>query len=150
MHLAVNCNTCWVFATKSFTHCFILHVSINTLSPSDCYILNTQKHVTSVEQDVALLHGRAFAHGVMGHRINPSWWPHWAIFFFQPVLHDWCNNGCAMYYPVCGMMHIKEPLLLIGRVTHMAAVGFLSCYLSGPLQYAWWHIFINKMCWVHH
>ena len=22
---------------------------------------------------------RAFAHGVMGHRINPSWWTHWAI-----------------------------------------------------------------------
>ena len=34
---------------------------------------------------------------------------------FQPVLQDWCNKGCGMYYPVCGMMHIKEPLLLIGK-----------------------------------
>ena len=29
---------------------------------------------------------------------------------FQPVLND---HG--MFYPVCGMMHIKEPLLLIGK-----------------------------------
>ena len=34
-------------------------------------------------------------------------------FSFQPVLHDWCNKGCDMCYPVCGMVHIKEPLLLI-------------------------------------
>ena len=34
---------------------------------------------------------------------------------FQPVLHDWCNKGRGMCYPVCGMVHIKEPLLLIGK-----------------------------------
>ena len=39
----------------------------------------------------------------------------WSYFLFQPVLHDWCNKGCGMCYPVCGMMHIKEPLLLIGK-----------------------------------
>ena len=38
-----------------------------------------------------------------------------SYFSFQPVLHDWCNKGCDMYYPVCGMMHIKEPLLLIDK-----------------------------------
>ena len=32
-----------------------------------------------------------------------------------------------MCYPVCGMVHVKEPLLLIG-VAHVAAVGFLSLY----------------------
>ena len=37
-----------------------------------------------------------------------------SCFSFQPVLHDWCNKGC-MCYPVCGMMHIKESLLLIGN-----------------------------------
>ena len=26
---------------------------------------------------------------------------------FQPVLHDWCNKGCGMCNPVCGMVHIK-------------------------------------------
>ena len=28
-------------------------------------------------------------------------------FSFQPVLHDWCNKGRCMCYPVCGMVHIK-------------------------------------------
>ena len=36
---------------------------------------------------------------------------------FQPVLHDCCNKDCGMCYPVCGMMHIKEPLLLIAEST---------------------------------
>ena len=26
---------------------------------------------------------------------------------FQPVLHDWCNKVRGMFYPVCGMVHIK-------------------------------------------
>ena len=38
-----------------------------------------------------------------------------SYFTFQPVLHDWCNKCHGMYYPVCGMMHIKEPLLIIGK-----------------------------------
>ena len=58
---------------------------------------------------------RAFAHGAVGRRIDPSW-----------SIHDWYNKGSAMCYPVCGMMHIKEPLLLIGKVAHVAAAGFLS------------------------
>ena len=44
---------------------------------------------------------------------------------------NWCNKGCGMWYPVCGMLHIKEPLLL----AHLVAAGFLSRYLSGPLPY---------------
>ena len=67
-------------------------------------------------------------------------------FSFQPVLHDWCNKGCGMCYPVYGMMHIKEPLLLIGNVAHVAGAGFLSHYLNGPLPYVWCHTPINKMC----
>ena len=51
---------------------------------------------------------RAFAHGAMGRWIDPSWG-----ISFQPVLHDWCNKGRGMCNPVCGMAHIKEPLLLI-------------------------------------
>ena len=31
--------------------------------------------------------------------------------------------------------HIKEPLLLTERVAHVAAAGFLSRYLNGPLLY---------------
>ena len=38
-----------------------------------------------------------------------------SYFSLQPVLHDWCNQCCCMYYLLCGMMHIKDPLLLIGK-----------------------------------
>ena len=68
---------------------------------------------------------RAFAHGAMGRRIDPLIWGagrsseverlltvRWVVgsilhgvnplsyFSFQPVLHDWCNKGCGMCYPV--------------------------------------------------
>ena len=56
-----------------------------------------------------------------------------SYFSFQPVLHNWCNKGCDMCYPVCGMVHTKEPLLLIGKEYPVVAVGFLSRYLRGPL-----------------
>ena len=39
-----------------------------------------------------------------------------SYFLFKPVLHDWCNKDCGMCYPVCGMMLIKEPLLLITKM----------------------------------
>ena len=55
-----------------------------------------------------------------------------SYFSFQPVLHDWCNKGRGMCYPICGMVHIKEPLLLIERVAYVAAAGFLSHYQNGP------------------
>ena len=45
-------------------------------------------------------------------------------FSFQPVPHDWCKKGCGMCYPVCGMMHIKEPLLLIGKNSPCGGSGF--------------------------
>ena len=70
-----------------------------------------------------------------------------SYFLFQPVLHDWCNKGC-MCYPVSGMVHIKEPLLLIEKIAHVAAAGFLSHYLCGPLPYVRRHITVNKMCQV--
>ena len=52
-----------------------------------------------------------------------------SYFSFQPVLHDWCNKGCGMCYPVCGIMHIKEPLLIIGKSSPCGGSGFpLSLY----------------------
>ena len=49
-----------------------------------------------------------------------------SYFSFQPVLRDWCNKGRGMCYPVCGMMHIKEPMLLIGESSQNGGSGFLS------------------------
>ena len=68
---------------------------------------------------------------------------------FCSVVPDWCNKGGGMCYPVCDMVHIKEPLLLIGRIAHVAAAGFLSHYQSGTLPYVRRHVTVNKMCWVH-
>ena len=45
-------------------------------------------------------------------------------FSFKPVLHDWGNKGRGMYYSVCGMMHIKEPLLLIVKSSICGGSGF--------------------------
>ena len=47
-----------------------------------------------------------------------------SYFSFQPVLHDWCNKGRDMCYPVCGMVHIKEPLLLIDKSSLCSGSGF--------------------------
>ena len=55
-----------------------------------------------------------------------------SYFSFQPVLHDWCNKGRGMCYPVCGMVHIKEPLLLIDKSSLCGDSGFLSHYQNGP------------------
>ena len=60
---------------------------------------------------------RAFAHGTMDRVIHPSWWTPLSYFSFQPVFRDWCNKGRGMYYHGCGMVHTKEPLLLIGKTS---------------------------------
>ena len=44
-----------------------------------------------------------------------------------------CNKGRGMYYLVCGMLHNKDPLLLIGKRSHIVATaGLLSRYLNVP------------------
>ena len=35
-----------------------------------------------------------------------------------------CNKGHGMCYPVCEMVHIKEPLLLIGKSSLCGGIGF--------------------------
>ena len=50
-----------------------------------------------------------------------------SYFSFQPVLHDWCNNG-GMCYPVCGMVHKKDPLLLIEKI--LAILKCVECIIS--------------------
>ena len=77
--------------------------------------------------------------GSILHGVDPL-----SYFSFQPVPHDWYNKGRGMCYHVCGMVHIKEPLLLIRKSSPLASAGFLSHYLSGPLPLR--HITVNKMC----
>ena len=68
---------------------------------------------------------RVFAHGAMGRRIDPSWDGPIELFPVPAVLHDWCNKGRGMCYPFRGMMHIKEPLLLIEKSSPCGGRGFL-------------------------
>ena len=82
---------------------------------------------------------RAFAHSVMGHRIDPSWWTYWAISHSSQC----STNGItkAVVCPVCGVVHIKDPLLLIGKSSPCSGS---SGYLNGPLPYVWHNITVNK------
>ena len=75
--------------------------------------------------------------GSILHRVDPL-----SYFSFQPVFHDLCNKGHGMYYPVCGMMHIKEPLLLIGKSSPCGSSGF-------PLSLSEWngHLHLYPNCW---
>ena len=45
-------------------------------------------------------------------------------FSFQPVLHDWCNKDRGMGYPVFGVVHIEDSLLLIGKCSLCGGSGF--------------------------
>ena len=49
-----------------------------------------------------------------------------------------------MCYPVLGMVHLKETLLLIRKSSLVVVVDFLSHYLNVPLPYVQRHITINK------
>ena len=40
------------------------------------------------------------------------------------LVPDWYNKDCGMCYPVCGVMYIKEPLLLIGKSSPCGSSGF--------------------------
>ena len=70
----------------------------------------------------------AFARGAMGRRIDQSCYCNmvdpFSYLSFQPLLHDCCNKGRGICYPICGMMHIKEPLLLIGKSRLCGGSGF--------------------------
>ena len=50
--------------------------------------------------------------GSILHGVDPL-----SYFSFQTVLHNWCNEGR-------GMVHIKEPLLLIGKSSPCGGSGF--------------------------
>ena len=38
-----------------------------------------------------------------------------SYFLLHPVSHIWLYNGRGVYYPVCGILHTKDPLLLIRK-----------------------------------
>ena len=65
---------------------------------------------------------RAFAHGAMGHRIDPLWGGPIELFLVPASAPQLVYQN--MCYPVCRMMHIKEPLLLIRKMSPCGGSGF--------------------------
>ena len=80
---------------------------------------------------------KTFAHGVMGRRIDPSWWTHYAISHSSQ-----CSTIGETNIVVCVILSVGYS----ERVAHVAAACFLSRYLNGPLPYVQCHITVNKMC----
>ena len=121
---------CWVEPTTSRFH----HISLSNISA-----LSSAKwlHYTKMWRTVRI-HWQC-SHWGGKSLLNMCEWIRWVrpmrirhkttssflqYFSSQPVLHDWCNKGCGMCYPVYGMMHIKVPLLLIGKSSPCGGSGF--------------------------
>ena len=81
------------------------------------------------------------AHGTIGHHIDPS-----LSYLFQQVLHDWCNKGRGVCYSVCWLVHIKDPVMLIGKSNQCSGGSGFPLSSSGPLPWVRRHITVNKMC----
>ena len=58
-----------------------------------------------------------------------------SYFPIPAILHDWYNKGRGMCYPVYGMVHIKERLLLIEKSSPCGGSGF-------PLSLSEWSVTI--------
>ena len=106
----------WSFTYFSFQP--VLHDWCNK-GRGMCYSVCGMVHI----KEPLLLIGKSSPCGGSGFPLSLSEWS-FTYFSFQPVLHDWCNKGRGMYYPVCGMVHIKEPLLLIDKSSLCGGSGF--------------------------
>ena len=114
---------------------------MNTVTANDRILdigqWNVITHLTrslfSLSLSLSLVERSLMVRWVVGsilHGVDPL-----SYFSFQPVLHDWCNKGRGMCYPVCGMVHIKEPLLLIDKSSLCCGSGF-------PLSLSVWSLTI--------
>ena len=84
---------------------------------------------------------RAFAHGAMGCRINPSWGGPIEL-FLVPASAPRLVQQRPWYVLSCLWDGAYKRTL----AANVATAGFLSRYLNGPLPYVRRHITINKMC----
>ena len=117
---------CWVFClfvlcvcVCGFCGCFCSFIVVGVgFKNVDIYVCHTHKRCNSAFLKPSSLMVRWVVGSIL-HGVDPL-----SYFSFQPVLHDWCNKGRGMYYPVCGMVHIKEPLLLIDKSSLCGGSGF--------------------------
>ena len=67
---------------------------------------------------------RAFAHGAMGRRIDPSWSGSIELFSRSNQCSTTGVTKAVVCAILCGMVHIKETLLLIGKSSPCGGSGF--------------------------
>ena len=108
-------NTCWQIYLVSKTHARFRLYFRNIWVELCCKIFVIDWMVEHDQSDINIhqvttgdIVTKCFRYNL--HEVDPL-----SYFSFQPVLHNWCNKGSGMCYPVCGMVHIKEPLLLIRK-----------------------------------
>ena len=126
--MCVKC-VCVCVCVRTCMHCFfmmyILHCSNIYVAVYSVFISGAGRS-SEVERSLMV----RWVVGSILHGVDPL-----SYFSFQPVLHDWYNKGRGMCYPVCGMVHIKEPLLLIGKSSPCGGSGF-------PLSLSEWSLTI--------
>ena len=85
---------------------------------------------------------RAFAHGAMGRRINPSWSGPIELFLVPAKCSMTGVTEAVVCVILCGMVHIKEPLPLIEKSSRCGGSGF-------PLLLSEWSFTICLMPYNH-
>ena len=117
----------WLTAVAALTALLILSKIILLTSPVSLFtythiIIHTYSFIIQGAGRSSEVERSLMVRWVVGsilHGVDPL-----SYFSFQPVLHDWCNKGRGMCYPVCGMVHIKDPLLLIDKSSLCGGSGF--------------------------
>ena len=66
---------------------------------------------------------RVFVHSAMGRRINHSWWTHLAVSHSRQFSTTGVTKAVVCVI-LSGMMHMKEPLLLIIKSSPCGGSGF--------------------------
>ena len=86
-------------------HC-VLHTLVRCrFSPQ---VTTSQRYIYSGCATGCVVSKCQHLHTAASHCTLVCCWSLWFWISFQPVPHDWCNKGCVM-------VHIKEPLLLVGK-----------------------------------
>ena len=104
---------CWVFLSLTLSPSLCLSLSL-ALSPSVSLCLPLSPSVSSLSHSLFLSFSLSlsFFFSLMVDSLG--------YFSFQPVPHDCYNKRCSMCYSICGMVHIKYPLLLIKKSSHFS------------------------------
>ena len=120
-------NRAWDEEEVVFNIYFLLLFHNYYLSESSIWVNNNSWQFTLIPHFTYLLESRTMDKNMSPNKyiLYVKTWNRYPLsyFSFQPALHDWCNMGRGMCHLVCGMMHIKEPLLLIEKSSPCGGSG---------------------------